>query len=219
MIRLLPGRTKKLKDPFCAGVYFLCAGTREGKTLHTLALAHQLNANYLYVNEPRAVVEKAYQDWFNIDGFMTRSELFLNITKISNEIFCIDSVCDLFVTATKNSPAMKGGLTYDQLAFCKKLNILSYKNNNVLICVINRELVPSTSAFEGAVEGVIEIIEPSVLNFIGRENRKETIFNISKENMQLACDDLGFGKYISNENKKRELLTNTLSISKNSFRP
>lgn len=193
MKRSLPGKPVK-NGRFNSGLYLLVAPTKGGKTLCSLALSISEDYSYLYVNEPRSIVENEFINFYNGAGLVDRESLLKGLNSIERVGIIIDSIGDLFQSPRREAGLGKG-MSFDQQIYFKSVQRVCFKKSVTLIGTVNSRLVPSIENFEGTTEGYITIQTIKNLTYIDRDSRRDVNISLNKDVLNEACTLLGYGPY------------------------
>lgn len=188
--------TPRTEYNLCSGLYVMHGGISVGKTLHGLAMAYHINAEYLYVNEPRANYKETYKSLFTEEFLMTRNLFckYINSDSCTHDVIFVDSLNHIIREASEG-PGMKGGLTPGQLKELLIIDRVALNCDKCVIALINSDIVPNPSVFEGQIEGAIEIVSSGIVSIRDRAQRTHKPYEIPLEHLKHSCSTLGYGEW------------------------
>jgi hypothetical protein len=188
---------------FYPGFYLFAAGTAEGKTLHALALAHQLSCSMTPFMEPRA--PSVNQDAKGVGDAITKESIVNAFTSAvdatgDRKVTIIDSVTYVIsmlgstISDSAVNVTFKGGLQLSDILGVLQINSYASRMGICVIGTLNASLFPRTADLEGACEGSISIVQPGVLSIRDRATRQPQLLRLSKKYLDMAVRDLGYGE-------------------------
>jgi len=188
--------------PMPPGLILMHGPKASGKTVTSLALAHQLKADgvpvsYNYMMEPRAqgsaaAFLKTTEDW---EAWLKNA-----LQACSGGVLIIDSLTYLLhhlsVLRTLEESISRvtyaGGLTPKDNISVLLYDEMARVANTCLVATINSELLPVVEKLEGACEGQIELHSPGTFSVRTRFTRRPDQVALSEWAMIQAQADLGY---------------------------
>lgn len=197
------------------GLYLMYGKKTSGKTLLSLAFAHQMKAQgvltaFTPMMEPRApntfdlLRADRWFNWFNQSVSNLRGGL-LVIDSMNYVVGAVPQVTEIL--KTMQQVTYPGGLSPRDVIGVNVHNQIAEANDCVVIGTINSELFPVVDVLEGACEGRILIQSSSgIVNIRNRYTRSAEMFRIDEVAHTKALDELGYGRKTSSTHA-RELVT------------
>lgn len=205
-----PARLMYVSEQFqpAVGVYILCAPNATGKTILSCGIAAWANsartpATYISCFEPRSHLgrKKDFPYWKDARQFINDARA--TITKGPDVKLVIYDSATLpmkaYAANYENQATFTGGSQPSDRGFLDELSRLAAEVNACLIIVLNQSLIPYVSDLEGAVEGIITIVDVSSFTYRDRttsSSRKNVTIQIPLEFVNAALQANYYGPYV-----------------------
>jgi hypothetical protein len=204
-----PAKLMYVSDEFqpAVGVYILCAPNASGKTILSCGIVAWANgartpASYVSCFEPRSHLGRKadYPYWKDARQFINDARA--TITKGDKvKLIVYDSATlpmKAYASNFANQATFAGGSQPSDRGFLDELSKLAAEVNACIIIVLNQSLIPYVSDLEGAVEGIITIVDVSSFTYRDRttsSGRQNVTIQIPLDYVNAALQANYYGPY------------------------